>query len=124
MIELEDEIVEREEAFTDDWYMVRKMDRTPTFAEAINWADTHPNWIKVEDRLPEAKYRNDIEKGYSDIVLVCGFRYTPKGVRCRFSDAAYYDHEYRKWYDQNDDAIAGGVTNWMPIILPIEEDEE
>lgn len=91
------------------------------FIAGMKMADTHPNWIKVEDRLPEAKYRNDIENGYSDIVLVCGFRYTPKGVRCRFSDAAYYDHEYRKWYDQNDDAIAGGVTHWMPIALPKED---
>lgn len=82
------------------------------------------DWIKIEDRLPEAKYRNDIEKGYSDVVLVCGFRYTPKGVRCSFSDAAFYDHEYRTWYDQNDDAIAGGVTHWMPIVLPKKEDEE
>ena len=75
-------------------------------------------WIKVSDRLPEAKYRNNIEKGYSEVVLVCGFRYTPKGAKLRFSDAAYYDHEYRDWYDQNDEKITGGVTHWQPIELP------
>ena len=76
------------------------------------------DWIKVSDRLPEAKYRIDEEKGYSEMVLICGFRYTPKGGRYRFSDVAYYDHEYRMWYDKNDESIEGGVTHWMPIELP------
>lgn len=83
--------------------------------------DMKSSWIKVSDRLPEAKYRTDIEKGYSEVVLICGFHYTPTGNRCRFSDVAYYDHEYRKWYDQYDESIAGGVTHWMPIELPEED---
>lgn len=38
--EIEKEIkMEREEAFCIDWYMVRKMNKTPTFADAIEWAD-------------------------------------------------------------------------------------
>lgn len=49
----EDIKIEREEAFCDDWYMVRNMGKTPTYADAIEWADQHPNWIKVMDRLPE-----------------------------------------------------------------------
>lgn len=113
----EDIKIEREEAFCDDWYMVRKMEKTPTYADAIEWADQHPNWIKVTDRLPEAKYRTD----YTNVVLISGFRYTPMGVRYPFSDVAYYDYEYKKWYDQNDEAIAGGVTHWMPIVLPKED---
>lgn len=36
---LTDKQIEREEAFCDDWYMVRKMGKTPTFADAIAWAD-------------------------------------------------------------------------------------
>ena len=36
---LTDKQIEREEAFCDDWYMVRKMSKTPTFADAIAWAD-------------------------------------------------------------------------------------
>lgn len=36
---LTDKQIEREEAFCDDWYMVRKMGRTPTYADAIVWAD-------------------------------------------------------------------------------------
>ena len=35
----EDYKIEREEAFCDDWYMVRKMGKTPTYADAIAWAD-------------------------------------------------------------------------------------
>ena len=36
---LTDKEIEREEAFCDDWYMVRKMGKTPTYADAIAWAD-------------------------------------------------------------------------------------
>lgn len=34
-----DKQIEREEAFCEDWYMTRKMEKTPTFADAIAWAD-------------------------------------------------------------------------------------
>ena len=81
------------------------------------------DWIKVEDRLPEAKYRIDEEKGYTEIVLICGFRYTPTGKRYLFYDAAIYDYEYKKWYDKNDETIEGGVVYWMPIVLPKEEEK-
>jgi predicted metal-dependent hydrolase len=37
MEELGDKIIEREVAFTDEWFLEKKMDRTPTFAEAIEW---------------------------------------------------------------------------------------
>ena len=76
------------------------------------------DWIKVSDRLPEAKYISDIEKGYSDVVLVYGFRYTPIGRRHQFSDAAFYDHEFKNWSDKNGEVIVGCVTHWMPIELP------
>lgn len=36
---LTDKQIEKEEAFCDDWYMVRKVGKTPTFADAIAWAD-------------------------------------------------------------------------------------
>lgn len=102
MIELEDEIVEREEAFTDDWYMVRKMDRTPTFAEAIHWADTHPNWIKVEDRLPDE---------YKDVLVFCPF--------------GFIDNLYVAHVDGIDFYTSDGAwvrpTHWMPIVLPKED---
>lgn len=34
-----DKQIEREEAFCEDWFMTRKMEKTPTFADAIAWAD-------------------------------------------------------------------------------------
>ena len=36
---LTDKQIEREEAFCEDWYMTRKMEKTPTYADAIAWAD-------------------------------------------------------------------------------------
>ena len=60
----------------------------------------------------------DTDKNFIGISVNNRWLYTPKGAILRFSDAAYYDHECRDWYDQNDDKIAGGVTHWMPIELP------
>lgn len=37
---LTDKQIEREEAFCEDWYMTRKMEKTPTYADAIAWAET------------------------------------------------------------------------------------
>ena len=36
---LTDKQIKREEAFCEDWYMTRKMEKTPTYADAIAWAD-------------------------------------------------------------------------------------
>lgn len=36
---LTDKQIEREEAFCEDWYMTRKMEKAPTYADAIAWAD-------------------------------------------------------------------------------------
>lgn len=74
------------------------------------------DWIKVTDRLPEAEYRLE-EKGYSKGVLVI--------VRepCYYTMMdAIYDYADGQWYDSNDDIIEG-VTHWMPIVLPKEDEE-
>ena len=36
---LTDKQIEREEDFCEDWYMTSKMEKTPTYADAIAWAD-------------------------------------------------------------------------------------
>ena len=36
---LTDKQIEREKVFCYDWYVTRKMDKTPTYADAIVWAD-------------------------------------------------------------------------------------
>lgn len=108
----EDIKIEREEAFCDDWFMVREMGKTPTFADAIEWADTHPNWIKVEDRLPE----NDAD------VLVC-FHYYDIGHNCTTVGHCEYVNNkgirQREWMTDWDDTDMV-ITHWMPIVLPKE----
>ena len=55
---LTDKQIEREEAFCDDWYMVRKMGKTPTYADAIAWA----NKTMIEKlRELQCGYENDLD---------------------------------------------------------------
>ena len=53
---LTDKQIKREEAFCDDWYMVRKMGKTPTYADAIAWADK-----TMIDKLRELERVYDLE---------------------------------------------------------------
>ena len=113
----EDYKIEREEAFCDDWYMTRNMKKTPTYADAIEWADQHPNWIKVTDRMPEL-----IDHcAYSVYVLVCyTVQYQYMGT-IRYTRVACYDYKEKGWFTHNDEQIDGEVTHWMPIVLPNED---
>ena len=100
------DMIEREEAFCDDWFMVREMGKTPTFADAIEWADTHPNWIKVTDRLPE----NDGQECL--VITKTGFL-----LLTRWNEKVrVFEHTEREigYYK-------GALTYWMPIILPKED---
>ena len=69
------------------------------------------DWIRVEDGLPEAKYRLE-EKGYSEGVLVL----VKMGSYYDLTNAIY-DHLDEKWYDGNDRVI-DNVTHWMQVVLP------
>ena len=55
---LTDKQIEREEAFCEDWYMTRKMEKTPTYADAIAWADK-----TMIEKLHELKsgYESDLD---------------------------------------------------------------
>lgn len=106
MKELEDEIVEREVAFTDDWYMVGKMDRTPTFAEAIHWADTHPNWIKVEDRLPQEDGQLCIIVTKTNCLYLARWNGYKRLFSCLEKEVGYYK---------------AALSYWVPIVLPKED---
>lgn len=125
MIELEDEIVEREEAFTDDWYMVRKMDRTPTFAEAIHWADTHPNWIKRPD-LPPHPDDTDLVV-YNEIKAACPV--VVRELRYHFPDSQPKEkyHVITSMKEENSPYGAAiflqGITHYLPITLPMEDEK-
>ena len=52
---LTDKQIEREEVFCYDWYVTRKMDKAPTYADAIVWADK-TMIEKVEQWLNEHMY--------------------------------------------------------------------
>lgn len=67
------------------------------------------DWIKVEDRLPEAIDRYE----FSDMVLVAWFGGTSASV-------AEYNHNTQRWLNR-DNKIVVGVTHWMPITLPKED---
>ena len=106
MKELDDRIIEREEEFTDDWFMARKMDRTPTFADAIEWADTHPNWIRVEDILPEEDGQLCVIVTKIKIVLLARWDSSRRLFSCIEKEIGFYK---------------GALTHWMPITLPKED---
>lgn len=95
--------IEREEAFCDDWHMVRKMGKTPQFADAIEWADTHPNWIKVEDRLPENSGQECLVITKMGMLLLTRWNDKVRVFECTDRELGYYK-----------DAL----TYWMPIVLP------
>ena len=86
------------------------------FIAGMKMADSHPNWIKVTDKLPEL-----IDHClYSVFVLVCyTVQYEYMGT-IRYSKVACYDYKEKGWFDHNDQEVEG-VTHWMPIILPKED---
>lgn len=67
------------------------------------------DWIKVEDKLPEK----------DDEVLI--YHYKPIYEEWELS-IAFYDERLGEFWTI--DGYKVHPTHWMPIILPIEEDEE
>lgn len=82
-------------------------------AETINdfcagWraADSHPQWIPVEERLPP---RAEKSFTFSDYVLVCD--------NIGYMDTACYNFEKNRWDWLNN------VTHWMPLPQPPRKEE-
>lgn len=71
------------------------------FIDGANWADSHPQWIPVEEELPEPHFADTS----SDWVLVCT---TKGGV---YIDS--YNHKHNEWLNNHK-----SITNWMPLPLP------
>jgi hypothetical protein len=69
------------------------------------WADSHPQWIPVEERLPP---RMNEKSRFSDTVHV----YNKDG----YKDTAYYDFEEMIW------RWMPNVTHWMPLPTPPKKD--
>ena len=76
------------------------------FIAGMKMADTHPNWIKVEDRLPE----ND------DDILI--YLYKPFYEEWELS-IAFYDKRLGEFW--TNDGYKAHPTYWMPIVLPKED---
>jgi len=68
------------------------------FKEGAEWADSHPHWIPVEERLPPRAESSFI---FSDYVLVCD--------NIGYMDTACYNFEKNRWDWLNN------VTHWMPM---------
>ena len=80
------------------------------FYGGAHWADTHPNWIDVNDELPP-KVTNDGRVSKISIkVLVCCKG--DKGQDMFILD--WYDYEANDWVN----ADSSLVTHWMKIIPP------
>ena len=77
------------------------------FIDGCVWADSHPHWIPVEERLPK---RMNEKSRFSETVLV----YNKDG----YKETAYYDFEEKIW------RWMPSVTHWMPIVPPRKEDKK
>lgn len=77
------------------------------FIEGAKWADSHLNWIAVNDKLPK---RNNTDR-FSEIVIA----WTIDGQ----IDTTYYDFEKNEW------GWMSNVTHWMTLPQPpIKEDKK
>ena len=77
---------------------------------AVEWADQHPQWISVEERLPPIAYHDDLSENYlvvdSDGELLI----------------AYYDAKNKLWFSVDSNPKIYDVTHWMEIVPPRKEE--
>ena len=80
------------------------------FMDGATWADNHPNWISVEERLPGV---NDY--GNNNYCLVAD----------DFGDmyVAYYNRDEEHWLDDGNVAVLF-VTHWMPLPQPPRKEDK
>lgn len=78
------------------------------FIDGAVWADTHPGWISVNDKLPP---RDEDHPAESIPVLV----YNPTGKDKIYLDWYIYEDEddIIGWYDCDE-----GITHWLPLPPP------
>lgn len=81
------------------------------FECGVEWADSHPHWISVEDELPKIKHSADNMK-YSDTVIVTNGKYRISARWVHNTWAGWYG-----WYDDGDEELKG-ITHWMPLPAP------
>ena len=76
-------------------------DIVDAYTEGVLYGWSHPQWIPVEERLPEPHFADTS----SDWVLVC----TTKGGICIDS----YNHKHNEWCNNRT-----SVAHWMEIVPP------
>lgn len=77
------------------------------FIDGVNYADSHPHWISVEDRKPKFKHKNDGLQ-YSEAVIVTDGEYR--------TSACWTHNMWAGWYGWfNGDEELKGITHWMPL---------
>lgn len=89
----------REEQIVNACAKERSVSEERAFKKGAEWADTHPNWISVEDELPKC----EMFKGFPvyPTVIIC----TEDGFR----DTGYYNTNTKEWEEFEN------VTHWMPL---------
>ena len=97
-------IRQRQEHGVNDPYMITEIDEAfdAGYDKGYQYAQTHPNWISVEDELPKCN------------IVDCGLATYPVLVYREdgFIDISCYDSEVGEW-----DCV-GVVTHWMPLPQP------
>ena len=82
------------------------------FIHGALWADSHPRWIPVEERLPEeTEVVLGVREGGTDVEM-----YKFMGFN---ESTNTFDWEWHPYYR----AVVDDVTNWMEIVPPRKEEE-
>lgn len=71
-------------------------------AFALRWADEHPHWISVRDKLPPKKSEYD---GLSNNVLATNGKEIYESV---------YNHDFEDWFTHDMWGL-DNITHWMPM---------
>lgn len=88
-----------------DLFVTGSMTIGEVIDEAMDFADKHPNWISVEDELPE--------------VCVAVLTTTPHGTQ----RVGFYEDGW--WLANTTDLVRmGSITHWMPLPNPPEKGNE
>ena len=82
------------------------------FRAGAHWADSHPQWIPVEEEMPPLHYEG---ANSTDFVLI----WDGDDVLI-----AYYNFKEKKWYNEEYGALIIPATHWMPIVPPRKEEKE
>jgi hypothetical protein len=78
------------------------------FIAGMKMADSYPNWIKAEDRLPEedGQLCAIVTRGVIKCILLARWDSRQRLFSCLEKEIGYYK---------------GGLSHWMPIVLPKED---